>query len=121
SGILTPDQGQVHLQLGDAGAVEVSSWGAEQRARLRRRHIGFVFQEGLLMPELTAVENVAVPLMLSGVARAEAEAQAAQWLSALGLAGMARRRPAELSGGQAQRVAIARAQAIQPDVVFADE
>lgn len=121
SGILRPDQGQVRMQLHDSGAVEVSSVNAEQRARLRRRHIGFVFQEGLLMPELSAVENVAVPLMLTGTSRSLAEEQAVQWMHRLGLAGMERRRPAELSGGQAQRVAIARAQVAEPSLVFADE
>lgn len=121
SGILAPTQGRVRMQLDDAAEIEVSSLGVEQRAGLRRRHIGFVFQEGLLMPELTAVENVAVPLMLTGVARRQAQAQAAEWLEALGLAGMERRRPAELSGGQAQRVAIARAQVARPGLVFADE
>jgi putative ABC transport system ATP-binding protein len=70
---------------------------------------------------LTAVENVAVPLMLNGVARREAEVRAAEWLKALGLAGMEDRRIGQLSGGQAQRVAIARAQVTTPAVVFADE
>ena len=88
---------------------------------LRRRHIGFVFQEGLLLPELTALENVAVAMMVSGTSRAEAESLAASWLAYLGLAGMEGRRPGQLSGGQAQRVAIARAQVNGPSVVFADE
>lgn len=120
SGILTPDQGQVRMLAGGHDVV-VSSLSAEKRARLRRRHIGFVFQEGLLLPELTARENVAVALMMSGAARAHAETTADGWLQHLGLAGMEDRRPAELSGGQVQRVAIARAQVASPDVVFADE
>ena len=80
-----------------------------------------MFQEGLLLPELTARENVAMPLMLNGAHRKAAEQTAARWLESLGLAGMGDRRPGELSGGQRQRVAIARAQAVEPDVVFADE
>ncbi|WP_324615288.1 ABC transporter ATP-binding protein [Nesterenkonia sedimenti] len=119
SGILTPDAGQV-LMSGPS-PVEISGLKAEARARLRRERIGFVFQEGLLMPELTAAENVAMPLMLAGVSRSEAEVAAGDWLARLGLAGMGDRRPAQLSGGQQQRVAIARAQITEPDVVFADE
>ncbi|WP_345314763.1 ABC transporter ATP-binding protein [Garicola koreensis] len=121
SGIITPDEGQVQLRLPDGEDVALSALNAEKRARLRRAHIGFVFQEGLLLPELSAVENTAVPLMLAGVNRGAAEAAATQWLGRLGLAGMELRRPAELSGGQAQRVAIARAQVAEPPLVFADE
>lgn len=121
SGILSPDQGEVRLRDGSEDGVVVSALSAERRARLRRERIGFVFQEGLLMRELTARENVAVPLMLAGAARRAAEEHADQWLAALGLAGMEARRPGELSGGQQQRVAIARAQAVTPGIVFADE
>ena len=94
---------------------------AEQRAALRRERFGFVFQQGLLLPELTAGENVALPLMLAGMPRAEAETQAAGWLAHLGLAGLDSRRLGELSGGQAQRVAIARSQVGSTQVTFADE
>lgn len=121
SGILSPDQGEVRLRDGSEDGVVVSALSAEKRARLRREDIGFVFQEGLLMRELTARENVAVPLMLAGTGRRRAEEHADQWLAALGLAGMEARRPGELSGGQQQRVAIARAQAVSPGIVFADE
>src|SRR5699024_3564585 len=86
SGIIAPDRGQVQLRLPDGEEVALSALNAERRARLRRAHIGFVFQEGLLLPELTAVENAAVPLMLAGVHRREAEAAAARWLHRLGLA-----------------------------------
>lgn len=120
AGIITPDGGQVVFQ-GPASPVEVSALSETDRSRLRRESFGFVFQQGLLIPELTAVENVAVPLMLSGYPRREAEARAQHWLQALGLAGMEARRPGELSGGQAQRVAIARAQVTGATVVFADE
>src|SRR5699024_9719105 len=93
----------------------------EQRAKLRREHLGFVFQEGLLLPELTAQENAALPLMLSGTPRSTAQDRARSWLAALGLDGLFDRRLGELSGGQTQRVAIARAQIADPAVVFADE
>ncbi|MEO9248306.1 ABC transporter ATP-binding protein [Citricoccus nitrophenolicus] len=121
SGILTPDDGSVQFTGAGTEAVEVTSLNEEARAKLRRERLGFVFQDGLLLPELTAVENVALPLMLSGVPRSGAESHAAQWLAALGLDGMQTRRLGELSGGQAQRVAIARAQVADPHVVFADE
>lgn len=122
SGILTPDAGEVQLAVGsDSAPIAFSGLDAEQRARLRREHLGFVFQEGLLLPELTALENVAVALMVSGVRRSTAEQRAAEHLGALGLSGWEQHRPGQLSGGQAQRVAIARAQVAGPAVVFADE
>ncbi|WP_120005470.1 ABC transporter ATP-binding protein [Nesterenkonia muleiensis] len=124
SGIITAESGTMQfLPQSTAGdhPVTVSGLSSEKRARLRRQHIGFVFQEGLLMPELTALENVAVALMLSGTPRTAAESAAARWLQALGLAGLEDRRPGQLSGGQAQRVAIARAQVTEPQIVFADE
>src|SRR5690606_29284686 len=103
------------------GALRIDTLGPEGRARVRRQHYGFVFQQGLLLPELTAVENVALPLLLDGVERRAAEAEATHWLHTLGLAGMEGRRPGQLSGGQQQRVAVARAQVGAPGVVFADE
>ena len=121
SGIIVPDAGQVTLAGADGTRHELTGLNEEHRARLRRERLGFVFQEGLLLPELTARENVAMPLMLNGAHRKAAEQTAARWLESLGLAGMGDRRPGELSGGQRQRVAIARAQAVEPDVVFADE
>lgn len=116
AGILVPDSGTVHLD-----GVEVSALDERERSLLRRRRLGFVFQFGQLLPELPAVENVALPSMLLGVRRPQALDVAGQWLAALGLAGMEERRPGELSGGQAQRVAIARALVTGPAVVFADE
>lgn len=120
AGITTPDSGTV-LYYGGVDPVAVSSLPDADRTRLRREEFGFVFQQGFLLPELTAVENVALPLLLAGSRRREAEAQAARWLASLGLAGMEDRRPGQLSGGQAQRVAIARAQAAGAPVTFADE
>jgi putative ABC transport system ATP-binding protein len=88
---------------------------------LRRTAFGFVFQFGQLVPELTAADNIALPLLLGRVRRKAAYQAAAQWLARLGLADQGARRTGELSGGQAQRVAIARALAIGPRVLFADE
>lgn len=116
SGILVPDAGSVTL-----GTEAVSTRPDKQRSLLRRRRFGFVFQDGQLLPELPARENVALPLLLAGTRRNDALQAADQWLSRLGLAGMQQRRPGELSGGQAQRVAIARALVHRPEVVFADE
>ncbi|WP_394939030.1 ABC transporter ATP-binding protein [Psychromicrobium sp. YIM B11713] len=120
AGIITPDAGMVGF-AGPHGAQTISAMKETERSRLRRESFGFVFQQGLLLPELTALENVALALMLSGTARAQAEGYAQQWLASLGLAGMEQRRIGELSGGQAQRVAIARAQVTGANVIFADE
>lgn len=125
AGITVPDSGSVRLmQLGsksqDVGRV-ISEMSDSSRSVLRREQFGFVFQQGLLLPELTAIENAALPLMVSGMLRPDAERRAGEWLAALGLAGMENRRIGQLSGGQAQRVAIARAQVCAPEVVFADE
>ncbi|MFF2496381.1 ABC transporter ATP-binding protein [Agromyces sp. NPDC058064] len=121
AGIVAPDSGAVSFLSGGAGRVDVTALGERERSRLRREAFGFVFQQGLLIPELTAVENVALALMLNGMPRARAEEYGRGWLAALGLAGMEDRRIGQLSGGQAQRVAIARAQVTGAAVVFADE
>ncbi len=120
AGITTPDSGSV-VYAGGAAPVQVSELPDGERTRLRREEFGFVFQQGFLLPELTAGENVALPLLMNGIRRKDAEAQAAAWLTTLGLAGMEGRRPGQLSGGQAQRVAIARAQATGASLTFADE
>lgn len=120
AGIVTPDTGQVLLRQGN-GTTDIARLGDRERSALRRTSFGFVFQQGLLIPELTALENVAVSLMLLGVDRSDAEHTAAQWIAALGLGGMEDRRVGQLSGGQAQRVAIARAQVSGAGVIFADE
>ena len=116
AGILAPDSGEIHF----AGS-RVDAMSEAQRSALRRDRFGFVFQFGQLVPELTAAENVALPLMLSGVRRAQALRQAYGWFERLGLPGMEQRRSGELSGGQAQRVALARALVAEPEVLFADE
>lgn len=120
SGILRPDSGSVRFD-GPAGVVDLGTLSDKERSRLRREAFGFVFQQGLLIPELTAVENAAMPLLLSGYPRRDAEGRAAAWLAVLGLGGLEQRRIGELSGGQAQRVAIARAQVGGATLIFADE
>ncbi len=116
AGILRPDAGTVRL-----GDTVVSTLSDSQRSQLRRERFGFVFQDGQLLPELPARENVALPLLLAGVSRRSALRTADEWLERTGLADERRRRPGEMSGGQAQRVAITRAMVHSPDVVFADE
>lgn len=120
AGIVRPDTGSVTLAT-QRGPLDVTALGEKDRSRLRRESFGFVFQQGFLLPELTAIENVALPLMLAGVTRPVAEQNAAGWLASLGLAGYETRRIGQLSGGQAQRVAIARAQVTGASIVFADE
>ncbi|GHD45052.1 ABC transporter ATP-binding protein [Mycetocola manganoxydans] len=120
AGITPSDSGHVGFYSA-SGLVDVTAMNESERSRLRREAFGFVFQQGLLIPELTALENTALPLMLAGYPRREAEGRAQHWLVALGLGGMETRRIGELSGGQAQRVAIARAQVTGATVVFADE
>jgi putative ABC transport system ATP-binding protein len=116
AGIVRPDRGEVVLR-----GERIDRLGENRLSALRRKRFGFVFQFGQLLPELPAEENVALPLMLEGVPRREAVVRARRWFAPLGLDGLERRRPGQLSGGQAQRVAIARALAVEPDVVFADE
>ncbi|MCW4386802.1 ABC transporter ATP-binding protein [Salinibacterium sp. SYSU T00001] len=120
AGIITPTSGEVIVTT-EAGLVTVSALSESDRSRLRREDFGFVFQQGLLIPELTVIENASLPLLLAGQSRATAEAHAVAWLARLGLAGLERRRIGELSGGQAQRVAIARAQVTGARLIFADE
>ncbi|MFC9508360.1 ABC transporter ATP-binding protein [Streptomyces sp. NPDC057002] len=116
AGIIRPDDGQVLLR-----GERFDNLGENRLSALRRKRFGFVFQSGQLLPELPAEENVALPLMLEGVPRRQAVARARRWFAPLGLDGLEKRRPGQLSGGQAQRVAIARALVGEPDVVFADE
>ncbi|WP_119696112.1 ABC transporter ATP-binding protein [Microbacterium halotolerans] len=119
--VLPPDEGSIVISGADSTPVEIVGMSEDQRSAVRRSHLGFVFQEHLLLPELTALENAALPLLVLGRPRREAEELARGWLAALGLAGMEERRIGQLSGGQAQRVAIARAQVTGASIVFADE
>lgn len=116
AGILVPDKGEVRL-----GDVVLNDLSENARTRLRRDQYGFVFQFGQLVPELKALENVALPLLLAGVKRDKALQVAEPWFARLEIAGLENRRAGELSGGQAQRVALARALAMRPKVLFADE
>jgi putative ABC transport system ATP-binding protein len=116
AGILTPETGEVQF----AGR-RIDTLSEQERSALRRDRFGFVFQFGQLVPELTAEENVALPLLLGGVRRTEALNTARTWFDQLDLDGLAQRRSGELSGGQAQRVALARGLVSRPDVLFADE
>lgn len=118
--ILRPDAGSVTLAT-ESGDQRIDALSEESRAALRRQAFGFVFQQGLLLPELTAAENVALPLLLIGTRREDSQARARELLADVGMSGLDERRLGQLSGGQVQRVAIARAQAVEPLVVFADE
>ncbi|MFE2091998.1 ABC transporter ATP-binding protein [Streptomyces sp. NPDC002596] len=116
AGIVTPDRGTITY----AGR-ELSTMSDAERSALRRTEFGFVFQFGQLVPELTCVENVALPLRLSGARRKDAERTALTWMERLEVDDLGAKRPAEVSGGQGQRVAVARALASSPKVIFADE
>ncbi len=116
AGILVPQAGEIRF-----GGRRIDTLGEDVRSALRRDRFGFVFQFGQLVPELTAEENVALPLLLAGVRRDSALRKARGWFGRLGLDGLERRRSGELSGGQAQRVALARGLVAEPEVLFADE
>jgi ABC-type lipoprotein export system ATPase subunit len=115
-GLDVPDTGRVA-----AGDVDISTLSDRQGAAWRRRHVGFVFQFFNLVPHLSAVENVSLPLLLDGVAPAVADRRARDLLVQIGLGGLAGRTPAGLSGGQMQRVALARAAVTRPSLLLADE
>jgi putative ABC transport system ATP-binding protein len=116
AGIVPPDRGDVYYAGRDVGRMSDA-----ERSALRRGDFGFVFQFGQLVPELTCLENVALPLRLSGVRRREAQRRAAGWLDRLEVAELGGKRPGEVSGGEGQRVAVARALVTEARVVFADE
>jgi lipoprotein-releasing system ATP-binding protein len=111
-----PSAGEIYV----AGRA-VSRLSEQERTRIRRDMIGFVYQAHHLLPEFDALENVVLPQMIAGISRSEAKEEAKRLLTALGLGARLTHRPAQLSGGEQQRVAIARALANKPKILLADE
>ncbi|MFE0513973.1 ABC transporter ATP-binding protein [Streptomyces sp. NPDC058964] len=116
AGIVHPDAGSVTY-----AGQRLDQLPEKRLSELRRTEFGVVFQFGQLIPELTALDNVALPLMLAGATRTDARERAGEWLERFGVRGQEELRPGEMSGGQAQRVALARALVTGPKVIFADE
>ena len=114
--IIPVDSGEILF-----GGRNIGKFSDNKRSILRRTAFGFVFQFSQLVPELTVIDNVALPLLLNGVSRNKAYAEAKKWLEAVGLTDKHESTPGEISGGQMQRVAIARAMVVQPKILFADE
>ena len=111
-----PNSGTVIFQEDD-----IYQYNEAQQAKFRNKNLGFVYQQHHLLPEFTALENTAMPLMIAGNSKAHSLQQAKEILSKVGLADRVEHKPAALSGGERQRVAIARALVSQPKLVLADE
>jgi lipoprotein-releasing system ATP-binding protein len=111
-----PDSGQVRIN-----DIDVFALPAKKQSLFRNKHLGFVFQFHHLLPEFTAVENVAIPLWISGKGKKEALGLASEMLQTVGIGHRLDNKPAELSGGEQQRVAIARALVNKPSIIMADE
>lgn len=116
AGLEKPTKGTIRIK-GEA----IESMSEKKLARFRQEHLGFVFQSYNLLPTLTALENVCLPLTFKGIPRAVREKRAWEMLKAVGLSKHARHKPSQMSGGQQQRVGIARAFIAMPEIVFADE
>ena len=132
AGVLVPDAGSVSYHGGKSPgggatdvaediAVNIAALDEAARSRLRLNEFGFIFQFGQLLPDLSALDNVTIPLLLAGTPRKKALARAREALVELGLSEHLDKRPTQLSGGQAQRAAVARALVTSPRVLFADE
>jgi lipoprotein-releasing system ATP-binding protein len=111
-----PSDGDVYF-----AELRLAKLGEAAAAEFRNKELGFVWQFHYLLPEFTALENVAMPLLVRGLSRRDAETQARHWLEEVGLLDRAEHRPGELSGGEQQRVALARALVTRPQVLMADE
>ena len=120
TGVLVPDAGRVDYHGGDV-SQDITALDEAARSRLRLKEFGFIFQFGQLLPDLSALDNVTIPLLLAGTPRRRALAQARETLGELGLNEHLDKRPTQLSGGQAQRAAVARALVTNPRLLFADE
>ena len=116
AGLEKPTRGHVLI-----GGKNISAFGENQLARFRQRHIGFVFQSYNLMPTMTALENVSMPLIFRGTSKNKRAVAAKRILKEVGLADRANHKPSQMSGGQQQRVGIARAFVATPKIIFADE
>ena len=132
AGVLVPDAGSVGYHGGKSPgggatdvaediAVNIAVLDEAARSRLRLKEFGFIFQFGQLLPDLSALDNVTIPLLLASTPRKKALAQARETLGELGLSEHLDKRPGQLSGGQAQRAAVARALVTSPHILFADE
>jgi putative ABC transport system ATP-binding protein len=116
AGLDRPSKGSIQI-----GKTRIEKLSENQLALFRQKHIGFIFQSYYLIPTLTALENVAMPLTFCGIPRSKRSKRAKELLAAVGLKDRMRHKPAQMSGGQQQRVSIARAFANNPKVIFADE